>query len=97
MIVLEPVAEESSTLSPEEAAQIRAEVQAVMKYQFAKARANLLAHAKLESNLVASCKDSLYTSAATANPKLIDLITQSIASLQKSQPTILSGSPILLA
>ena len=37
--------EESSTVSPEEAARIRAEVQAVMKQQFAKARANVLAHA----------------------------------------------------
>ena len=77
------IEEESSTVSPEEAARIRAEVQAVMKQQFAKARANVLAHAKLESNPVASCKDSVYSGTATANPEVIDLITQSVASLQK--------------
>ena len=46
---------------------------------------------------MASCKDSLHSGIATADPEVIDLITQSVASLQKSQPTVLPRLPISLA
>ena len=78
MIVLEPVAEEtSSTVSPSEEAWIQKEVLLVMNQQFVEARA------KLENNLVAHVNISK-SGNATVDADIIDLISQSIASLQKS-------------
>ena len=73
-------------ISPTEAARIRAEVQGVIKQQFAAARANVLAHNK-----------SSNTGNASAENEVIDLITQSVASLQKLQPFVLPNSPISIA
>ena len=82
--------EESSTISPSEEARIRKEVRAVTNQQFAEARA------KLESNPVAHVNTSK-SGNATANVDIIDLISQSVASLQKLQPSVLPGSPISVA
>ena len=62
----------------------------MMKQQFTEARA------KLESNPVAHGGSSK-SGDATAEVDVIDLISQSIASLQKSQPSVLPGSPISVA
>ena len=62
-----------------------------MKQQFAQARANVLAHAKLENTPVAQ-RNSSKSGNATAEVDVIDLISQSVASLEKSQPTILPCS-----
>ena len=61
-----------------------------MKQQFAEARA------KLESNPVVHGNVSKSGNTA-ADSDVIDLISQSVTSLQKSQPTILPGSPISVA
>ena len=73
-----------------EEARIRKEVRSVVNQQFAEARA------KLGSNLVAHMNISK-SGNATANVDIIDLISQSIASLQKLQPSVLVGSPISVA
>ena len=70
--------ETSSPLSPLEEARIRKEVRFVMNQQFAKARV------KLESNPVAHVNIS-----KSGNVDIIDLISQSVALLQKSQPSVL--------
>ena len=85
------IEEESSTISPEEETQIRAEVRAVMNQKFEVGRG------KLESISVAQNEASVKSGAATSDVDVIDLISQSIASLQKSQPTIILGSPISVA
>ena len=53
--------------------------------------------AKLENNSVAQNEAFVKSGAATSDVDVIDLISQSVASLQKSQPTIISGSPISVA
>ena len=63
-----------TTISSSEEAQIREEVRSVMKQQFAEARA------KLESNPVAHGSSSKCGN-ATAEVDVIDLISQSVASL----------------
>ena len=75
-----------TTISPSEEARIREEVRTVMKEQFASARANVLARNK-----------SSKTGNASAENEVIDLITQSVASLQNSQPSVLPSSPISVA
>jgi len=85
-----------TTISPSEAAQIKAEVRKEMQEQFAQACANVLEHAKLEDNPMATKNISKYGN-ATADSDVIDLISQSVASLQKSQPSVLPGSPISVA
>ena len=82
--------EESSTISSTEKAQIRDEVRSVVNQQFAQARA------KLETNLVTHVNTSK-SGNATADIDVIDLISQSVVSLQKSQPSVLPGSPISVA
>ena len=82
--------ETSSTVSPLEEVRIRKEVRVVMNQQFAEARA------KLENNPVAHVNISK-SGNATADVDIIDLISQSVASLQKSQPSVLPGSPISVA
>ena len=79
-----------TTISPSEEAQIREEVSNVMKQQFTEARA------KFESNPVVHGNISKSANTA-ADSDVIDLISQFVASLQKSQPTILPGSPISVA
>ena len=79
-----------TTISPSEEARIREEVRNVMKQQFAEARA------KLESNPVAHVNISKFGNTA-ADSDVTDLISQSVASLQKLQPCVLPGSPILVA
>ena len=61
-----------------------------MNQQFAEARA------KLENNPVAHVNISK-SGNATADVDIIDLISQSVASLQKLQPSVLPGSPISVA
>ena len=85
-----------TTISPSEAARIRAEVQGVMKQQFAQARANATAISNLEKKLAAQVSTSR-SGEATADGDVIDLITQSATSLQISQPSILPSSPISVA
>ena len=85
-----------TTISPSEAMWIRTKVQSVMKQQFAQAHANVLARAKLENTPIVQGSSSK-SSDATARVDAIDLISQSVASLQKSQPSVLPGSPILVA
>ena len=80
-------------MSPSEAAHIRAEVQSVMKQQFAQAHANVLA----QENTPVAQGSSSKSGDAIAKVDVIDLISQSIASLQKSQPSVLLDSPILVA
>ena len=70
------VEEESSTISAEEEAQIREEVRAVMNQKFA------IGRAKLESNPIAQNEVFVKSGAATSDVDLIDLISQSVASLQ---------------
>ena len=69
-----------TTISPSEAARIRAEVQGVMKQQFAQARANATAISNLEKKLAAQVSTSRF-GGATADGDVIDLITQSAALL----------------
>ena len=85
------IEEDSSTISIEEEARIRAEVRAVMNKKFTVGRA------KLEGNPVAQNEVFVKSGAATSDVDVIDLISQSVASLQKSQPTIIPGSPISVA
>ena len=85
-----------TTISPSEAARIRAEVQGVMKQQFAQARANAMAISNLEKKLAAQVSTSR-SGEATADGDVIDLVTQSATSLQISQPSILPNSPISVA
>ena len=85
------IEEEDSTISPEEEARIRAEVRAIMNQKFA------IGHAKLESISVAQNEASVKSGAATSDVDVIDLISQSVASLQQPQPTIIPGSPISVA
>ena len=67
-----------------------------MKQQFAQARANAMAISNLEKKLAAQASISK-SGEATADGDVIDLISQSAASLQKSQPSILPSSPISVA
>ena len=85
------IEKESSTISPEEEARIRAEVREIMQKKFAVGRA------KLESNPIAQNAAFEKSGTATSDTNVIDLITQSVASLQQSQPAVLLGSPISLA
>ena len=85
-----------TTISSSEAARIRTEVQVVMKQQFAQVRANGMAISNLEKKLAAQASISK-SGEATADGDVIDLISQSAASLQKSQPSILPSSPISVA
>ena len=57
-----------------------------MKQQFAHVRANALAQQNISK-----------TGSASADTDVIDLISQSVASLQKSQPAILPNFPISVA
>ena len=78
-----------------------------MKEQFAQARANVLAHAKLEEYSSSTMGifpiwkrksgTMSFQNAGSADGDVIDLISQSVASLQKSQPSILPSSPISVA
>ena len=83
-------------ISPGEAARIRDEVQGVMKQQFAQARAHAVAISNLEKKLAAQETISKSVN-ATAEEDVIDLISKSAASLQKSPPFVLPGSPISVA
>ena len=83
------IEEESNSIPREEEAWIRAQVREVMNQKFA---ANRM---QPGSNPV--LRDSSISGIATSNHDVIDLITQSTASLQKSQPTVIPGSPISLA
>ena len=69
-----------TTISPSEAARIRAEVQGVMKQQFAQARANAMAISNLEKKLAAQVSTSR-SGGATADGDVIDLITQYVTLL----------------
>ena len=69
-----------TTISPSEVARIKGEVRKEMQEQFAQARTNVLAYAKLEGNLVAS-KNISKSGNATADSDVIDLISQFVASL----------------
>ena len=83
------IEEESNTIYLEEEARIRAQLHEVMNQKFA---ANRM---QLGSNLV--LRNSSKVDIATSNDDAIDLITQSTASLQRSQPTVIPGSRISLA
>ena len=83
--------EDSSTISPEEEARIRAEVREIMQKKFAVGRS------KLKSNPIAHNETIVKSGTANSDTNVIDLRTQSVASLQKSQPAVLPGSPISLA
>ena len=63
-----------TTISPSEATRIRAEVQGVMKQQFAQARANAIAISNLEKKLAAQAP-TWRSGGATADGDVIDLIT----------------------
>ena len=67
----------SNTISPEEEAQIRAEVHEVMQKKFAVGRA------KLESNPIAQNATFVKSGTTISDANVIDLITQSVASLQQ--------------
>ena len=82
--------ESGTTISPSEEARIREEVRTVIKQQFVEARA------KMESNPVAH-QGIPKSGNASADIDVIDLISQSVASLQKSQPSILPSSPTSVA
>ena len=81
--------EGSNTVSTEEAARIRAEVHAVMAQKLATGQR------QLGSNPV--MQNSPKSGAAISDTEVIDLITQSIASLQKLLPTVIPSSPISVA
>ena len=81
-------------ISPGEAARIREEVQGVMKQQFAQACAHAEAISNLEKKLAA--QESISKSVnATAEEDVIDLISKSAASLQKSPPSSIARFPYL--
>ena len=63
-----------TTISPSKVVRIRAEIQSVMKQQFAQAHANVLAHAKLENTPVAQGGSSK-SGDAIAKVDVIDLIS----------------------
>ena len=83
------IEEESNSIPREEEAWIRAQVREVMNQKFAANRR------QPGSNPI--LRDSSKPSTATSNDVVIDLITQSTASLKRSQPTAILGSPISLA
>ena len=68
--------EANSTISLDEEARIRAEVRTVMNQKFA------AGGAKLESNPVAQNEAFVKSAAATSDVDVIDLISQSVASLK---------------
>ena len=68
-----------------------AEVREVMQKKFAKGPA------KLESNPIAQNAAFVKSGTATSETNVIDLIAQSVNSLQQLQPAVLPGSPISLA
>ena len=69
--------EESSTISPEEEARIKAEVHDIMQKKFAVGRA------KLESNPIAQNETFVKSGTAISDTNVIKLVTQSVTSLQK--------------
>ena len=81
--------EESSTISAAEEERIRAEIRVVMNQKFTAGRA------KFENNLV--LQNSVKSGVGTSDDEVIDLRTPSATSLQKPQPTVIPGSPVLLA
>ena len=85
-------------ISPGEAARIRDEVHGVMKQQFAQARAHAEAISNLEKKIAAQESRSKSVNAtAEEDEDVIDLISKSAASLQKSPPSVLPSSPISVA
>ena len=84
-------------ISPGEAARIRDEVQGVMKQQFVQARAHAEAISNLEKKIAAQESRSKSVNATAEEDEVIDLISKSAASLQKSPPSVLPGSPISVA
>ena len=80
------IEEESSSISPEEEARIRAQVREIMDKKFAANRMQLGSNPTL--------RDSSKFGTAILNDDVIDLITQSTASLQRSQPIMIPDSPI---
>ena len=84
-------------ISPGEAARIREEVQGVMKQQFAQVHAHAEAISNLERKLAAQKTISKFVNAVAEEEKIIDLISKSAASLQKSPPSVLPSSPISVA
>ena len=81
--------EESSIISPKEEAWIRAGVRAVMNQKFVAGRT------KLESNPF--LQNPVKFGTETSDTEVIDLMTPSATSLQKSQPTVILGSSVSLA
>ena len=84
----------SKEISLGEAVWIRDEVQGVMKQQFAQARAHAEAISNLEKKLAAHGTISKSVN-ATAEEEVIDLISKSATSLQKSPPSVLHRFPYL--
>ena len=84
-------------ISSGEVARIRDEVQGVMRQQFAQACAHAEAISNLEKKMAAQETISKSVNATAEEEEVIDLISKSAASLQKSPPSVLPGSPILVA
>ena len=84
-------------ISPGEAARIRDEVQGVMKQQFVQARAHAEAISNLEKKIAAQESRSKSVNTTAGEDEVIDLISKSATSLQKSPPSVLLGSPISVA
>ena len=68
-----------------------------MKQQFVQARAHAVAISKLEQKIAAQESRSKSVNTTVGEDEVIDLISKSTASLQKSPPTVLPGSPISVA
>ena len=83
------IEEDSNTISPEEEAQISAEVHEVMAQKCATSPRQL--------GPTPVMQNSSKSGTAISDTNVIDLITQSITSLQQSQPAVFPGSPISLA
>ena len=84
-------------ISSREAARIRDEVQGVMRQMFAQAHPHAEAISNLEKKMAAQETISKSVNATAEEEEVIDLISKSAASMQKSPPSELPGSPISVA
>ena len=84
-------------VSSREAARIREQVQGIMNQHRVQARANAKAISKLEKKIAAQESKSKSVNMTAGEDEVIDLISKSAASMQKSPPTVLPGSPISVA
>ena len=82
-------------VSSREAAQIREQVQGIMNQHRVQARANAEAISKLEQKIAAQESKSKSVNTTAGEDEVIDLISKSAASMQKTPPTSITRFPNL--